>query len=180
MAVSTSRPDAPVSSPTAKAAGTTGALACSEESACVSSKSREWPSAPLSRAATAGVQVLLSPNTVATPLPSSASDSEAAMPNVVYKGFWSVTFRNGAHDRLLETPVRLGAVPEGTTGPGAQGHRGGCRRVRDRERAASDVAAMGGADVAYCHSDERRPIAEGDPRLYARDRGRRDLWRRHR
>ena len=42
-----------------------GALACSEESAWVSSKSREWPSAPLSSAATAGVQVLLSPNTVA-------------------------------------------------------------------------------------------------------------------
>ena len=33
------------------------------------------PSAPLSRAATAGVQVLLSPNTVDSPLPSSASAS---------------------------------------------------------------------------------------------------------
>src|SRR3954466_10185097 len=75
MAVSTSRPDAPRSSPTAKAAGTTGALGCSDESAWVSSKSREWPSAPLSSAATAGVQVLLSPNTVASPAPSSASAS---------------------------------------------------------------------------------------------------------
>ncbi len=36
----------------------------------MSSKSREWPSAPLSSAATAGVQVLLSPNTVDSPLPS--------------------------------------------------------------------------------------------------------------
>ncbi|MGY4413273.1 hypothetical protein ACVWW4_005009 [Bradyrhizobium sp. LB7.1] len=59
----------------AKAAGTTGALGCSEESAWVSSKSREWPSAPLSSAATAGVQVLLSPNTVESPLASSASAS---------------------------------------------------------------------------------------------------------
>ena len=32
-----------------------GALGCSEESAWVSSKSSEWPSAPLSSAATAGV-----------------------------------------------------------------------------------------------------------------------------
>src|SRR5258708_6419100 len=75
MAVSTSRPDAPTISPTAKAAGTTGALGCSEESACVSSKSSEWPSAPLSSAATAGVQVLVSPNTVEGPFPSSASAS---------------------------------------------------------------------------------------------------------
>ena len=75
MAVSTSRPEAPTISPTANAAGTTGALACSEESAWVSSKSSEWPSAPLSSAATAGVQVLLSPNTVDSPLPSSASAS---------------------------------------------------------------------------------------------------------
>src|SRR5216683_4910375 len=88
---------------------------------------------------------------------------EAAMRDVVYKGFWSVTFRNGAHDRLLETPVSPHAVPEGTNGPGAPGDRGGCRRVRDRERATSDVAAMGGADVADCHPDERRPISEGDP-----------------
>ena len=41
----------------------------------MSSKSSEWPSAPLSSAATAGVQVLLSPNTVESPLPSSASAS---------------------------------------------------------------------------------------------------------
>src|SRR6266571_6489898 len=66
----------------------------------------------------------------------------AAMPNVVYKGFWLVTFRNEVDDPFLETPVCAGAVPEGTTGPGAQGHRGGCQRVRDRERATSDVAAM--------------------------------------
>src|SRR4051794_24806837 len=64
-----------MSSPTANAAGTTGALGCSEASAWVSSKSSEWPSAPLSSAATAGVQVLLSPNTVASPVPSSASAS---------------------------------------------------------------------------------------------------------
>src|SRR5216684_3776986 len=88
---------------------------------------------------------------------------EAAMPNVVYKGFWSVTFRNGAYDRLLETTVRLDAVPEGTTGPGAQGHRGGCGRVRDRHGTPPDVAAMGRADVTHCHPDERRPISEGDP-----------------
>src|SRR4029079_4438800 len=75
MAVSTSRPDAPTISPTANAARTTGALGCSEESACVSSKSREWPSAPLSSAATAGVQVLLSPNPVDSPLASSFSAS---------------------------------------------------------------------------------------------------------
>src|SRR2546430_1500436 len=75
VAVSTSRPDAPTISPTANAAGTTGALGCSEESAWVSSKSSEWPSAPLRSAATAGVQVLLSPNTVDPPLPSSASAS---------------------------------------------------------------------------------------------------------
>src|ERR1700730_14690819 len=70
MAVSTSRPEAPTISPTAKAAGTTGALACSEESAWVSSKSKEWPSAPFRSAATAGVHVLVSPNTVASPLVS--------------------------------------------------------------------------------------------------------------
>src|SRR5579872_6027377 len=73
IAVSTSRPEAPTSSPTAKAAGTTGALGCSEASACVSSKSSEWPSAPLRSAAIAGVQALLSPNTVDSPRASSAS-----------------------------------------------------------------------------------------------------------
>src|SRR5215213_6795730 len=75
MAVNTCLPEAPTISPTANAAGTTGALGCSEESAWVSSKSREWPSAPLSSAATAGVQVLLSPNTVDSPLASKASAS---------------------------------------------------------------------------------------------------------
>ena len=46
--------------------------------------------------------------------------------------------------------------------------------------AASDAAAMGGADLADRHPDERRPVAEGDPRLHARHGRRRDLWRRHR
>jgi len=38
----------------ARAAGTTGALGCSELSACVSSKSSEWPSVPFRSAAAAG------------------------------------------------------------------------------------------------------------------------------
>src|SRR5882672_12315298 len=92
----------------------------------------------------------------------------------------SVTFRNGTHDRFPETPVRPDAVPEGTTGFGYQGHGRGFQRAGDRDRVKSDVAAMGRADVPHCNPDERRPIAQGDPRLYVRDRGWRDLWRRGR
>src|SRR5258706_3386042 len=105
---------------------------------------------------------------------------EAAMPNVVYKRYWSVTFPNGAHERLLETPVRPDAVPQGATRPGAPGHGCGCRRVRARHGTPPDAAAMDGADVAHCYPDERLPIFVVDPRLYAGDRGRRDLWRCHR
>ena len=73
------------------------------------------------------------------------------------------------------------AVPEGATGAGGQGHRRRRRRAYAIARgAASDAAAMGGADLAHRHPDERRPVAEGDPRLYARHGRRRDLWRRHR
>ncbi len=53
-------------------------------------------------------------------------------------------------------------------------------RLAIAQRVASDVAAVGGADVADRDPDERRPIAEGDPRLHVRDDRRRDLWRRHR
>ena len=54
MAAINRRPSAPATSAAASAAGTIGALGCSEDSAWVSSKSREWASAPLTSAAPAG------------------------------------------------------------------------------------------------------------------------------
>jgi hypothetical protein len=55
MAAIRSRPLAPAISAAANAAGTMGALGCSEELAWVSSKSSEWASVPFSIAAPGGV-----------------------------------------------------------------------------------------------------------------------------
>jgi hypothetical protein len=54
MAAIRARPSAPVISAAANAAGTMGALGCSEADACVSSKSSEWASVPFSIAAPGG------------------------------------------------------------------------------------------------------------------------------
>ncbi|OIQ64476.1 hypothetical protein GALL_539720 [mine drainage metagenome] len=72
-------------------------------------------------------------------------------------------FGEGANDRIAKTAVRLDPVPQDATGAGLQGHLGGGGRLRDRNRAASDAAAMGRADLADRDPDERRPVAEGDP-----------------
>src|ERR1700761_6442986 len=85
-----------------------------------------------------------------------------------------------AHDGFVETPVCQDTDPAGAAGPRRQGHRGGSRCVGDRHGDTSKVTAMGRADLTDRHPDQCRAIAEGEPRLYVRDRGRGDIWRRHR
>ncbi|MGY4347112.1 hypothetical protein ACVWXM_003579 [Bradyrhizobium sp. GM7.3] len=84
------------------------------------------------------------------------------------------------HDGTSKRCVRPGPGAANATGPGDPGHGRGHRGLRDRHRAASAAAALGGADLADRDPVERRALAEGDARLRARHHRRRHLWGRHR
>ena len=66
------RPEAPVSSAAAKAAGTTTAPGWLTASSCTSSSSKAWAAAPLAKAAMAGVALRSHPTTVEGPSPPVA------------------------------------------------------------------------------------------------------------
>src|SRR6476620_4929835 len=89
-------------------------------------------------------------------------------------------FRNATHDGLRKTHAWIASRPQDAivARDPTRGRGGGS--LRDRQSAASDAAAMGGADLAHRDPDERRPLAEGDPGLHAWHGRGRGLWRRHR
>src|ERR1700722_13031080 len=100
---------------------------------------------------------------------------------VVYKGVvCHIRWKRNTYDRPAKTALRPAAVAKDPARPGSADHRGGLPCVPYRDGGLSEAAIVGGTDVPRCDPDERRPVAQGDPRLSVRDVWRRVLWRRHR